>query len=146
MLAWLVKSGYPIVCDDILVVDNDQAMAGPRCIDLRQGAADYFQLGTYIGRLGTRERWRAQVPPVPATSPFRGWVVPAWADDVRVEPVPAAQRLPLLVAQRGLQVPETDDGKWLDLLTRPMTSFQRPQDWSAVDTAMTRLLDCLAGL
>jgi hypothetical protein len=146
MMAWLVKSGYPIVCDDTLVVDKDQAMAGPRCIDLRHGAADYFQLGTYIGHIGTRERWRAQVAAVPPTAPFRGWVVPTWGDDVRVGPVPAAQRLPLLVARRGFRVPEADDGKWLDLLALPMVSFQRPQDWSAMDVGMTHLLDQLADL
>lgn len=121
-------------------------MAGPRCIDLRHGAADYFQLGTYIGHIGTRERWRAQVAAVPPTAPFRGWVVPTWGDDVRVGSVPAAQRLPLLVARRGFRVPEADDGKWLDLLALPMVSFQRPQDWSAMDVGMTHLLDHLADL
>jgi hypothetical protein len=77
-----------------LVVDGEDALAGPRCFDLRAGAADHFQLGTYIGQVGTRERWRAALPPVEARTPLAGWVVPGWGDEVVVEPVTVAERLP----------------------------------------------------
>jgi hypothetical protein len=147
ILAWLSARGYQIVCDDILVIDGDDALAGPRCFDLRAGAADHFQLGTYIGHAGTRERWRAALPPVEARTPLRGWVIPAWGDEVNVEAVKVAERLPLLLSHRGLRIHEAGtDHNWLALLGRPMVRFQRPQDWSAVDGAMTQLLDQLATL
>jgi hypothetical protein len=149
ILAWLSANGYQVVCDDILVVDGEDALAGPRCFDLRAGAAGHFQVGTYIGQVGTRERWRAALPPVEARTPLRGWVVPAWGGEVSVERVNVAERLPLLLSHRGLRIPE-DGGPaarhWLALLGRPMVRFQRPQDWSAIDGAMTQLLDQLAAL
>ncbi len=149
IIGWLSARGYQVVCDDILVVDGDDALAGPRCIDLRAGAAGHFNLGTYIGHVGTRERWRAALPPIAARTPLRGWVVPAWGDAVSVEPVKPAERLPLLLSHRGLRIPEDGgamDRNWLALMGRPMVRFQRPQDWSAVDDAMAQLLDQLATL
>ncbi|HUC12915.1 MAG TPA: hypothetical protein VMS00_00550 [Acidimicrobiales bacterium] len=148
-LAWLSANGYQVVCDDILVVDGEDALAGPRCLDLRAGAAAHFHLGTYIGHVGTRERWRAALPPVEARTPLRGWVVPAWGDEVSVEAVTLAERLPLLLSHRGLRIPEEGgptDRNWLVLMSRPMVRFQRPQDWSAVDGAMTQLMDRLAAM
>ena len=59
MLAWLSAHGHEIVCDDVLIADEGNALAGPRCIDLRQSASRHFEMGTYIGRIGTRQRWRA---------------------------------------------------------------------------------------
>ena len=53
-LAWLASHGYPVVCDDILVLDGGTAFAGPRCLDLRETAARHFHMGSYIGRVGTR--------------------------------------------------------------------------------------------
>lgn len=144
MLAWLSTRRYPIVCDDILVIDGNDALAGPRCFDLRQSAAEHFGLGTYIGHVGTRERWRASLPPVPDRLPLRGWVIPAWADEVCAEPLKAADRLPVLLAHRGLRIPESGGHEWLDLVARPMVRFQRPQDWSEIDGAMGHLLDKLA--
>ncbi len=149
ILAWLSANGYQVVCDDILVVDGEDALAGPRCFDLRAGAAGHFKLGTYIGHVGTRERWRAALPPIAARAPLRGWVVPAWGDTVSVGPVKPAERLPLLLSHRGLRIPEDGgamDRNWLALMGRPMVRFQRPQDWSAIDHAMTQLLDQLAAL
>ena len=90
ILAWLSARGYQVVCDDILVVDGEDAFTGPPCFDLRAGAAGHFHLGTYIGQVGTRERWRVALPPVEARTPLRGWVVPAWGGEVSVEPVKPA--------------------------------------------------------
>ncbi len=149
IMAWLSARGYDVVCDDILVVEGEEALAGPRCLDMRVGAADHFHLGTYIGRVGTRERWRVALPPVAASTPLGGWIVPAWGDEVSVEPVKAAQRLPLLLSKRGMRIPAAAgpaDRDWLALLGRPMIRFQRPQDWSTIDDAMTHLLEQLAAL
>jgi len=146
MLAWLASREYPVLCDDVLVIADGRALAGPRCLDLRESAAAHFGLGTYIGRVGGRDRWRARLPPVPAEVPFRGWVSLSWADDVNVSSVKAGERLGKILARRGLRIPEKGDGNWLDLISRPMVELGRPMSWSVVDRAMTCLLDALSGL
>jgi hypothetical protein len=145
MLAWLAAHGHEIVCDDVLIVDEDGALAGPRCIDLRQSASSHFAMGTYIGRVGTRQRWRAPLAPIAATVPLRGWVRPEWGAKTNVVRMSAGARLPALLAGQSLIAPETGGGKdWLHLLARPMLSFTRPRTWSAIDSAMARLIDELA--
>jgi hypothetical protein len=145
MLAWLAAHGHEIVCDDVLIVNDDDALAGPRCIDLRQSASTHFEMGTYIGQVGTRRRWRAPLAPIAATVPFRGWVLPWWGAKTAVMRMSARERLPVLLAGQSLIAPETGDGKdWLYLLARPMLGFTRPRAWSAIDSAMGRLLEELA--
>ena len=146
MLAWLAACGYEVVCDDMLVVDQSDALAGPRCIDLRQSAAIQFDMGTYIGRGGTRQRWRRPLPPIAAAVPLRGWVLPAWRVKTGVARMSARARLPALLASQGLTALGTggrDD--WLDLLALPMLSFARPRGWPAMEAAMARLLEEVAG-
>jgi hypothetical protein len=146
MLAWLTAHGHEIVCDDVLVVDQGDALAGPRCIDLRQSASTHFGMGTDIGRVGTRQRWRAPLAPIAAAVPLRGWVLPEWGAKTGVLRMSARARLPALLAGQSLIAPETGGGKdWLDLLACPMLSFTRPRQWSAIDSAMARLLEEVAG-
>jgi len=146
ILAWLARRGYPVLCDDVLVIDQGQALSGPRCLDLREGASAHFGMGTWIGLVGARERWRVHLPETSPQVPFRGWVAPAWADEVSVGPVKVADRLKRILPHRGLTIPEKDDGKWLDLIARPMLELRRPKSWSSLDLAMSRLLEALPGL
>jgi hypothetical protein len=146
MLAWLASRGYAVLCDDVLVIDQDRAFAGPRCLDLRQSASEHFGLGECIGQVGTRERWRARLGAVEAEVPFRGWVVPAWADEIGADPVKAKDRLATVLAHRALMARESNDSNWLDLIARPMVRLKRPRSWSTVDLAMTCLLDALCQL
>ncbi len=144
-LAWLASQEVPVLCDDILVVDGDRALAGPRCLDLRRSAWEHFGLGTYIGVVGTRERWRAQLPPLAASYPLRGWVAPTWGDELGVTRMTGPERLKELMTHRGLRLPEADGGPWLGPLALPMYKLTRPTDWAQMDKAMTVLLDVLAG-
>jgi hypothetical protein len=145
-LAWLVRRGLPIFADDLLILDGDRALAGPRCLDLRREAAEYFGIGEPIGIVGTRHRWRYHLPPVPAALPFRGWVTLAWADDVDISLVPPADRLPHLLASRGLTLIPTDLHAWLDLIRFPLLILKRPNSWNELDGAMNGTLDRLAEL
>jgi len=145
-VAWLAAREYPVLCDDLLVIAGGRALAGPRCLDLRQSASAHYGLGTYIGQVGARERWRVRLPPVPAEVPFRGWVALSWADDVSVASVRLEDRLGRMLAHRGLRIPETEDRGLLDLITRPMVELRRPKSWSALDRAMTHLLDALSSV
>lgn len=147
LMAWLASRGYEVLCDDILVLDSSgAALAGPRCLDLRESAARRFGLGQDIGVVGSRRRWRAALPPVPAEVPLGGWVVPAWAEETGVAPVPASARLGALLAHRAITAPEEDDGRWLSLLALPMFELRRPRSWEAMDASLGALLEAISSL
>jgi hypothetical protein len=145
-LAWLSLQGYPVLTDDLLIVEGDRAFPGPRCLDLREGAARRFGIGEDIGIVGSRQRFRVPLGPVPAEVPFGGWVVLQWADSVEILPASAEFRLRTLIGGRGLLQLPTDPLSWLDLTTRPMLVFRRPQDWTKLDAALNQLLDGLAAI
>ena len=50
--------------------------------------------GTYLGVVGTRERWRVTLPPVPSHLPFGGWVQLDWTDELDVGRPDAASQAP----------------------------------------------------
>ena len=145
-LAWLAAAGFAVFADDVLVVDGERAFAGPRCLDLRAGAATHFGMGRDIGRVGSRRRWRVNLPAVPPELPFLGWVILRWSDTVDVQPIPVVDRLAVLLANRGLRLPEHDARPWLGLVARPMVCLSRPRDWARADTAMTTLVERLSTL
>ncbi len=72
LLGLLAAKGVPVLADDALVVEDRTAFAGPRCIDLREGAADWLQQGTDIGMVGNRRRWRVRLPGGPRHRSARG--------------------------------------------------------------------------
>ena len=145
-LAWLVRQGIPVFADDLLILNGDQAFAGPRCLDLRREAALHFGIGEPIGMVGTRYRWRYRLPPVPASLPFRGWISLAWGDTVDVSLVRPADRLPHLLAARGLALIPSDLLVWLELVRFPLLTLTRPNSWGELDVAMNETLTRLAEL
>lgn len=145
-LAWLAARGHQIVCDDMLVLDEDAALPGPRILDLRSEAARRLGLGDYRGTVGLRERWRVALDDgVPESTHFRGWIFLTWGDDVAVEPIRAAERLPRLAPHLGLRVPPARPDRLLELAALPGWEFRRPRGWSRFDEAGDRLLATLAG-
>jgi hypothetical protein len=139
-IAWQHVAGHTPFADDLLVTDGDVAYAGPRCLDLRRGAAEHFGLGTAIGRIGTRDRWRETLPPVAPTLPLGGFIVLEWGPDPLVEPLPLGERLRRLAGSRGLLAGEEPPGAWMKALRVPMLQFTRPKDWSRIDESMALLL------
>lgn len=143
-LGWLAQAGYQVLTDDVLVLDGDNALAGPRCLDLREGAAEHFGMGEDLGVVGTRERWRVALSPVEPSVPFRGWVTLAWSEEIAVRPVRPSLRLPVLLKAKGLTNIAGDELRTLDLSARPFFEFSRPRSWTQLDAAMTSLLGCLS--
>ncbi len=141
VLMGLHRVGVPILTDDLLLVDATGAYAGPRCIDLRKSAAAHFQSGGYLGTVGARERWRVELPAVPARVPFGGWIRLDWSDEVQITAVPLRDRLATLAVNRGLRAADADMSRLLDLLDAPMVAFSRAQDWSRADEAIGTLLE-----
>ena len=142
-LAWLASRDVPVFSDDLLVIRGDTAVAGPRALDLRRSASQQFGIGSYIGVLGTRGRWRHRLPPVPSEAPFGGFVSLAWHPEVVVEPVPAAERLKLLLGSAPV-IEYGSETRWLGLLGFPMISLRRPKSWEQLEQAMTALVNAIS--
>ena len=143
-LAWLAAHGHSVMCDDALVLDELTALAGPRSIDLRAESARRLGIGEPLGTVGVRERWRVQLDPVPAELPFRGWVSLAWGDEVAVERLRGAARLPALIPHRGVRLEPPRPAALLDYVALPHLVLRRPYGWESVSESVERLLEAIA--
>lgn len=144
LLAWLALHGDPVVSDDMLIVADGTAFAGPRSVDLRRETAEQLGTGEALGVVGQRERWRVTLPAVEPELPFRGWVFLAWGDAVEVRPVEPSERLARLLLHRGVRLPPPDHEAFLAFADLPALELVRPRRWDSVADAGERLLDAVA--
>jgi hypothetical protein len=141
LLAWLALDGHAVVSDDLLVIDEHcSVLSGPRSIDLRANAAARLGIGEPLGVIGTRERHRMAVGPVPSKVPLRGFIRLAWGDVPTVTPVPLAWRPAALAAQRTVRIPPRDPALLVALSALPMVELRRPREWRRAGDAADRLL------
>ena len=145
-LMWLHSAGWPILTDDLLIVDGPMAYAGPRCLDLRESAARQFSSGRYLGVVGARERWRIDLPQLASIIPFGGWVRLEWGDEIKLAMEPLVHRMAALAMNRALLAPEANMSGMMDLLHFPMLAFTRTREWARMDQAMESLLTAIDGL
>jgi hypothetical protein len=143
-LAWLAAHGHPVVCDDALVLDELTALAGPRSIDLRAESARRLGIGEPLGTVGARERWRLPLDPVPAELPFRGWVSLEWGDEVAVEPLRGAARLPALIPHRGVRIEPPRPAALIEYAALAHLVLRRPRGWESLGEGVERLLEAIA--
>lgn len=143
-LALLASRGIPIVADDLLVIQRGDALAGPRCVDLRGDAADRFPAARSLGMVGARVRYRLPTATAPARTPLRGIIVLEWSSDgvTEVTPIELEERLALLHEHQysGLFRRPPEHGIF-DLLALPMLRLRRPRDWDRGNEAIDRILD-----
>jgi hypothetical protein len=143
LLAALSGMGVPILTDDVLVVGEElQGFAGPRCIDLRRETATALDLGVNLGVVGGRERWRLHLAPVPVELPLAGWICLDWGDP-DILTVPAHERISTLYASMGLRVAQHDSAvlaRLMDLLTLPMVHVRRRRSIAALDETAAEVL------
>jgi hypothetical protein len=143
-LAHLALRGSDVVADDLLVVDGEDVMAGPRCIDLRESSAARLGAGDPLGVVGVRERWRLRLGPVAPQVPLRGWIVLAWDDEVGVDALRGAERMLALLPFRSVQLAPGVPEHLVDLSSLPTLRLRRPRRWDALDGAADRLLDAIS--
>jgi hypothetical protein len=143
-LAWFALNGHPVLTDDLLVLDGETALAGPRCIDLREESSARFGVGEPLGIVGHRERWRLVLDGVPAEVPLRGFVKLAWGPDLAVEPLRGPERLLVLLPHRTVRLTPPSPADTLDLSSLPVWRLSRPRSWDALPDAANLLLDKLA--
>jgi len=140
-LAYLAAQGVDVLCDDMLIVDGDRPVPGPRSIDLRADAAERLGAGESIGMTGARERWRLRLGPTDGAAVLRGWVFLAWGDRVEARSLPGAERLARLAAERGLRLPPARPEALLELTSLPAWELSRPRDWASLPEAADLLLE-----
>lgn len=143
-LAALARAGVPILSDDVLILDNGTAFAGPRSIDLRQDAATALTAGRPLGAVGGRERWRVALDQIAPELPLRGWVTLRWSDELQLRDVHGSARLREILRHRALRVPPSNPASLLELAGQPMLEFGRPRAWASIDQAVRHLADSLS--
>lgn len=146
LLAALAARGWDVLCDDMLVIDGGDVLAGPRSIDLRPDAAAKLGNGEPIGLVGARERWRLVLGSLEtARVPLRGWLFLGWGDRVEVERVPPATILARLAEQTAIPGAPSDPLGLLGLAGLRGVELRRPPDWAAVGDAVDCLRDAVSG-
>lgn len=143
LLAALAAVGVPVLSDDVLVVRDGCALAGPRCIDLRKESAVGLGMGETIGLVGTRERWRVALPAVSPELPLAGWVTLEWGDDTVIERVAASERFPRLLENLTVILEPPDPPTVLALASMPMVTLRRPPRLEALRASAESLVDHL---
>ena len=144
LLMGLHAAGVTVVSDDLIVLEEGRVYSGPRCLDLRQGAAERFGTGRSLGRVGRRDRWRVDLPPAPPDLPLAGWVVLGWSSDVVIELVGTSQRLGALATNRAVTARGEVPRDLLDAVAHPVLLFSRSRDWAKMSEGIERLLEALA--
>ncbi|MBW3660298.1 MAG: hypothetical protein KY397_01520 [Gemmatimonadetes bacterium] len=143
MLAAVSRRGLPIVADDLLTIEDGSVWAGPDCVDLRPDTAERFG-ARYLGIVGGRPRFRLSTPPSRPRVPFRGFFILDWHDrpEIEAEPLPTRERLRWLYRQEYIPlVGFSDPRELLSLLPAPAWRLSRPQDWTATETTVDRVLE-----
>jgi hypothetical protein len=141
LLAAFAGRGGEVVCDDIVVVDGENAFAGPRCIDLR---APPDRSGLPITEARAGSRWRVALPEIQPTVPLRGWVFLSWGSEHELRemgPVECLNRLALWRAWRKLP---SDPKLMLKLAGLPAMSLSRSRRWDTLDATIDELTNSIA--
>lgn len=142
LLAALAVAGHAVFADDLVVAAGDgTAFAGPRSIDMRTPDAPLGGAELRPSRQGTR--WRLPLGDVAPEAPLRGLVALAWGDEVRVEPLGAAERFAFLQARLTLGRLPADGGPLLALTALPAIRLVRPRRWDAMPATIDALLDAV---
>lgn len=143
-LGWLALNGVPIVCDDMLILDGPAVFAGPRSVDLRQGAAEMLDVGEPLGVVGARERWRLTVPRVDGDLRIRGTVFLTWGDEATTRRLPPAERISRLGFQRGVRIPSKDPEALLAVAALPSWEIGRPPGRESLASTGERLIELVS--
>jgi hypothetical protein len=140
-LAMLARAGAPVVCDDVLVLEGAEALAGPRCIDLRPRAAARFFGDAATARGGLRRR--VELPPIAPATPLGGFFFLGWGDHVAARPLGAPERLAELSRYCRPEVRRI--ASLLDLAALPGWRLERPRRLEVLDDVCRQLLETAAG-
>jgi hypothetical protein len=143
LLAGIASEGGVVLADDLLVMDGVDVFCGPRTLDLREEAAQWFGGTRSLGVAGARERWRLDLGPAPPSAPLAGWIVPGWSDEVTVDRQPGAAVAHLIAPARSVTGVAIDPAAFLTAASRPAIAFNRPRDLNQIASGVRRLFEDL---
>lgn len=133
-LAHLTLAGYRVISDDLLVIEDSTAFAGPRSIDLRTEALAPLGLNPdspVLSRVRGGIRFRMELDDVPASVPLRGWLSLSWGSSPRLRSMGPAERLQILAAQSAIRLDSPQPASLLSLAQLPAWELTRPRRWSS---------------
>jgi hypothetical protein len=142
MLASLALAGHPILTDDLLIVNGEYALAGPRCLDLRENGLGPSGLEGMTEPVRGSERHRLRLGPVDPEVPLRGWIFLSWGSELVLRPMSPTERLEQLSAQRNVQGIRPE--RLLQLARLPGWELTRPFEGNSFEPAVHQVLE-LAG-
>ncbi|HEY2652302.1 MAG TPA: hypothetical protein VGI50_10300 [Solirubrobacteraceae bacterium] len=145
LLAALAALGADVMTDDLLVLREGKVLAGPRCIDLREGSARALGAGVTIGSVGTRERWRLKLDPVAPELPLAGWITLEWGEDESFHQVAPGERFLRLVDNLTVVLEPPDPPTVLELASLPMVTLRRPRRLDTLARTAESLVTHLGG-
>lgn len=120
-LAALSDSGIPVLTDDLAILRDNNVLAGPRSVDLRDGRS-YGSVD--LGLVGERNRWRVGLAQVPSETPVVGAIQLEWSDRPEVRRLNAGERSGALAAALSMSV---DAQAFLRTLAIPVFELSRPR-------------------
>lgn len=135
--------GATIVADDVSIYSAGAILAAPRCLDLRPSAARALGAGRDLGVIGTRERWRVDLPACPPSVPLRGWILLDWGEEADLAPIPPGERLTVLPRHVALRAPWADPQLLIELVSYPMFRWRRPHGIGHLQRGAEWLIDSI---
>jgi hypothetical protein len=127
LLALLLGLGIEILADDMVVIREGRACAGPRCLDLRPEAGRLLDMGVPV-RGGFKRR--VSLPPIAAEYPLHGFVHLDWGERLVLERLRPSERIGRLLAHTGTP-PRRDPTDMLRLSELPHYLLSRPREWAS---------------
>lgn len=147
LFAWLAaREGFEILADDLVIVENGEVFAGPRCIDLREGSIRLVQSDKSRRLVRDASRLRLELPPCSASAHLAGVVVLGWSgdDELRMRSLAPSEAITALLPHALGGGAAGLHGRLLELLDLPCWSLDRPRRWDvmpAVEWELSQLLN-----
>jgi hypothetical protein len=138
-LGWLSEAGYHVLADDLVVVEDGTAFAGPRTLDLVPSSARFLGSAGHPVRHG--DRYRVTTAAVDPEVPLRGWIALAWGDDFEAVPIPPSKRLEVLLEHLRIRLHGPGSGPLLDLAALPGLEVRRPRSLDSLPEAGARIVE-----
>jgi len=140
-LAQLALLGYPVLSDDLVVLQDMMAFAGPRCLDLRRATTSRLNLDELLEVRGN-ERYRLPLGEIVPEVPVHGWIFLAWGSRIELRELGPGDRVRRLTNKRMLigRLPTRPD-LFLDLARLRAWELVRPRRWDCLRPAVDSLLD-----
>ena len=140
LLAALAARRLPVLADDLVITDGQDAFCGPRTIDLRRTIPGSSEPVTPARGAS---RWRISLPPLCRAAPLGGWIYLRWSAEVAMPAVPAPVSLARLARWRAWPALPSDPATLLALAALPAWHLERPADWACLDETLDLMLQTI---